>query len=175
VAAILETERVRLRPYTHDDLDDLAAMFADEEHMRFYSHPKSRDESQRWIDWNLDLYQEHGFGLWVMESLDSSEFLGDCGLTPQTVDSVTDIEVGWHTVRSHWNQGLATEAAAACRDLAFDEIGRRRLISIIHPDNIASRRVAEKIGMTVEKTAHHGSGPKVIYAIDRLRVLRSSS
>ena len=157
---------MRLRAYTHDDLDDVAEMFADEELMRFYSRPKSRAESLAWIEWNLRLYEKHGFGLWVMESLDGSEFLGDCGLTPQTVDGVIDIEVGWHTVRTQWNQGFASEAASACRDHAFGELALRRLISIIEPTNIASRRVAEKIGMKIEKTASHGSGPKVIYAME---------
>jgi len=163
----LETPRLRLREYTYEDLDDLAAMFADAELMRYYSHPKSPDESLAWIEWNLGLYEQHGFGLWVMESLEASEFVGDCGLTPQTVDGVTDIEVGWHTKREYWNQGLATEGARACRDHAFDDLGLQRLISIIHPDNSASRKVAEKIGMTLEKTVLHDSGPKVIYAIGR--------
>ena len=165
MTTMLATPRLRLREYRHSDLDDLAAMFADEELMRYYSHPKSRDESLAWIEWNLDLYKEHGFGLWVMESPETSEFIGDCGLTPQTVDGVTDIEVGWHTRRTYWNQGLATEAAIACRDRAFNELGLKRLISIIHPDNIASRRVAEKLGMKVEKEIPHGSSPKVIYAM----------
>lgn len=94
---ITETERLRLREYRHDDLDELAAMFADEETMRFYPQTKTRDESRAWIDWNLKLYADRGFGLWVMESIETRELLGDCGLTPQTVEGVTDIEIGWHT------------------------------------------------------------------------------
>jgi len=167
LTSALETPRLRLREYTYEDLDDLAAMFADAELMRYNSHPKSRDESWAWIEWNLGLYEQHGFGLWVMEILESSEFVGDCGLTPQTVDGVTDTEVGWHTKRKYWNQGLATEGASACRDHAFNDLGLQRLISIIHPDNSASRRVAEKIGMTLERTVLRGSGRKVIYAIGR--------
>lgn len=169
MATVLETGRLRLREYRHEDLDDLAALFSDQELMRYYSHPKSRDESLAWIEWNLGLYEARGFGLWVMELLESSEFIGDCGLTPQTLEGVTDIEVGWHTQRTHWNRGLATEAALACRNYAFEDLGIERLISIIHPENVASRRVAEKIGMKVEKEAPHGSGPKVIYALERPR------
>jgi RimJ/RimL family protein N-acetyltransferase len=56
--------------------------------------PKTKDESLAWIEWNRRLYAERGFGLWAMESIETSEFLGDCGLTPQTVEGVTDIEVG---------------------------------------------------------------------------------
>jgi RimJ/RimL family protein N-acetyltransferase len=167
MTTILETTRMRLREYTYRDLDHLAEMFADEEHMRFYSRPKTAEESHAWIEWNLGLYREQGFGLWVMESLETSEFLGDCGLTPQTVDGVTDIEVGWHTKRQRWNQGFATEAALASRDFGFQELGLMRLINIIRPDNIASCRVAEKIGMKPEKTTLHGSTDKVIYSIER--------
>ena len=165
MSTIFVTPRMRLRHYTHDDLDELAAMFADEEHMRFYPRPKSRDEALQWIDWNLGLYQQHGFGLWVMESRAAKEFLGNCGLTPQTVEGVTDIELGWHTKRSHWNQGLATEAARACLERAFSDFGLERVISIIRPENIASVRVAENIGMKPEKTASHGGYPHVVYAI----------
>lgn len=163
----LQTDRIHLRQYTKQDLDDLAEMFADEETMRYYPRPKTKDECASWIEWNLKLYEEHGFGLWVMESRKTGDFLGDCGLTPQTVEGVTDIEVGWHTRRACWNQGLATEAALACRDLGFATFGLTRLISIIDPENIASRRVAEKIGMHPERTAVHDDYPCAIYAIER--------
>lgn len=168
MTTIQETQRLRLRHYCKQDLDELATIFADEETMRFYPRPKTRDEADAWIDWNLALYRERGFGLWVMESIQGSRFLGNCGLTPQTVDEVTEIEIGWHTKRSCWNRGFATEAALACKDLAFTRFGLKRLISIIDPENIASRRVAEKIGMHEERIALHEDYPCVIYAIERI-------
>lgn len=167
MSTILVTTRLRLREYTERDLDELTTMFGDEETMRFYPRPKTRGEAHDWIEWNLRLYTERGFGLWVMEAIASSEFVGDCGLTPQTVEGVADIEVGWHTKRAFWSQGFATEAALACRDLAFAQFGLNRLISIIDPENLASRRVAEKIGMRQEKIALHEDYPCVIYAIER--------
>lgn len=157
---------MRLREYTLADLDDLAAMFADAEHMRYYERPKTREEAAAWIDWNLGLYAEHGFGLWVAESIDRGEFLGNVGLTPQTVDEATDIEVGWHIKRDYWNRGLATEAAVACRDYGFDNLGLKRLISIVHPDNMASRRVAEKIGMAFEKETVRDAGTVLVYSLE---------
>lgn len=167
VATILKSTRIRLREYTHADIEELAAILGNEETMRFYSRPKTRDECVGWIDWNLKLYAEHGFGLWVMESRQSGAFLGDCGLTPQLVEGVADIEIGWHTKKEFWNQGFATEAAFACRDLGFNDFGLKHLISIIDPGNIASRRVAEKIGMRPERTAIHNQLPCVIYTIER--------
>ena len=161
---VFETERMRLRDFTHADVDALAAMFADPQHMRFYPRPKSRAEAVEWIEWNLGLYAERGFGLWVMESKATGEFLGNCGLTPQTVEGHAEIELGWHTAPAFKRQGLATEAATACRDYGFGELGLSRIIGIIDPANVPSRGLAEKIGMTVEKTALFEGKPNVIYA-----------
>lgn len=76
MTSILETRRLRLREFRPDDLDELAAMVADEEQMRFYPGPRTRDEACAWIGRNLSLYEERGFGFWLMESRRTSEFLG---------------------------------------------------------------------------------------------------
>ena len=67
-------------------------------------------------------------------------------------ESSSEREIGWHIEKTFWNEGIATEAAVAVRDLAFRRFGLSRLVAIIHPDHIASRRVAENIGMHAEKT-----------------------
>ena len=71
MTTILETERVRLREFRNSDLDDLAAMVADVGQMRFYPRPRTRVEASAWIERNLSLYRDHGFGFWLMESLQS--------------------------------------------------------------------------------------------------------
>jgi RimJ/RimL family protein N-acetyltransferase len=164
---ILETRRFRLREFDQDDLDDLAAMVADEDQMSFYPRPKTRDEASAWISRNLSLYEEYGFGFWVIESVPTSGFLGYCGIRPLALEGASEIEIGWHTKKTSWNQGIATEAAAAARDLAFGRFALSRLVAIIHPDHIASRRVAEKIGMHEEKTTIlDGDYPAVIYTTE---------
>ena len=91
--------------------------------------------------------------------------LDDCGLTPQVVDGVTELEVGYHVRPVLQGRGYATEAAAASRDFARDVLGATRLIAIIHPDNRPSQRVAEKIGLRAEKRATvHGGRDAIIYA-----------
>src|SRR5205823_3642466 len=142
---ILETERLKLREFSRDDLDDLAAMVADEDQMRFYPRPKTRAEAAAWISRNVDLYEEYGFGVWLLESLETSGFLGYCGIRPLALEDASETEICWHTKKTSWNQGIATEAATAARDLAFGRFGLSRLVAIIHPDHIASRRVAENI------------------------------
>lgn len=140
------TPRLRFREMTHDDLDAMAALLGDAEVMAYYPAPKTRQEALAWIDWNQRNYAEHGHGLWVIETHDG-EFVGDCGLTWQPVNESTKLEVGYHVRRDRQGQGYATEAAGACRDFARDVLGATELVAIIHPANVASRRIAEKIGM----------------------------
>jgi RimJ/RimL family protein N-acetyltransferase len=162
------TERLRLREFTRDDLDTLHAMVADEEQMTFYPRPKTRDEAAAWLDRNLRIYAEHGFGFWLVASLTTSEFVGYCGIRPRPVDGAAEIEIGWHMKKTWWNRGIATEAAAAARDLAFGRFGLGRLVAVIHPDHVASRRVAEKIAMRAERTTVlDGDYPAVVYALER--------
>jgi RimJ/RimL family protein N-acetyltransferase len=161
------TPRLAFREMTADDLADMAALLGDPEVMRYYPHPKGRDEALAWIAWNRRLYREHGFGLWLLTLRDTGEFVGDCGLTPQRVDGVTEIEVGYHVRAALQGRGLATEAAAACRDHARDVLGADRLIAIIDPRNRPSQRVAEKLGLVFERDSdNHGRwrSPQRIYA-----------
>jgi RimJ/RimL family protein N-acetyltransferase len=81
----------------------------------------------------------------------NGELIGDCGLTIQDVEGVREVEIGYHVRRDLWGQGLATEAARVCRDYGFANLQADHLISLIRPENLQSRRVAEKNGMTVEK------------------------
>ena len=131
---------------TVDDLDNMSALLGDPEVMSYYPAPKTRDEARAWIQWNQKNYAEHGFGLWIVETYDG-EFVGDCGLTWQQVNGRRELEVGYHVRAVLQGRGYATEAAAACRDFARDSLGVTKLVAIIHPDNAASARVAEKIGM----------------------------
>jgi RimJ/RimL family protein N-acetyltransferase len=165
VAPVAETQHLRLREFGWDDLDVLAAMVADEEQMAFYPRPKTQDEASAWIARNLELYEERGFGIWLVESYEDAAFLGYCGIRPLELDGASEIEIGWHTHKSSWRRGVATEAAAAARDLASGRFGVARLVAIIHPDHVASRRVAEKIGMRPERsTVLEEDYPALVYA-----------
>jgi RimJ/RimL family protein N-acetyltransferase len=161
------TTRLAFREMTDDDLDDMAALLGDPAVMTYYARPYTRAEARDWIAWNRRLYRDHGHGMWIVTLRDTGEFVGDCGLTPQTIDGVTDVEVGYHVRAELQGRGLATEAAAACRDHARDVVRTDRLIAIIHPDNRPSRRVAEKIGLELEKSTVNDNGvPVVVYATE---------
>jgi RimJ/RimL family protein N-acetyltransferase len=154
----IETERLRLRPFGADlsDLDALHAIQSDREHMRYYPHPFSVDESRAWIERSLERQARLGYSLWAIEDRTTGEFLGNCGPIPQLVDGVDEIELGWSVTPRRAREGIATEAAAAWRD-RLGALGVDHVISLIRPENVPSRRVAEKIGMTVWKETVHGS------------------
>lgn len=141
------TARLRFREMIESDLDDMAEMLGDSDLMVYYPAPKTRAQSLEWITRMQERYSEHGHGLWVIETHDG-DFVGDCGITWQSVNGSPVLEVGYHVRSAMQRRGLATEAAVACRDLAAQALAPTLLTAIIHPENLASRRVAEKLGMT---------------------------
>jgi RimJ/RimL family protein N-acetyltransferase len=166
VTSIVETQRLKLREFSPGDLGDLAAMVADEEQMRFYPRPKTRGEASAWVSRNIVLYAELGYGFWLIERRLTSDFLGYCGIRPLVLDDgASETEIGWHIRKTAWNQGIATEAAGAVCNVAFARFALSRLVAIIRPEHIASRRVAENIGMRDEKTAVIDGYPAVVYAL----------
>lgn len=141
------TARLRFREMSLHDLDDMAALLGDPQVMAYYPAPKTRQESLDWITRMQSSYAEHGHGLWIIETHEG-EFLGDCGLTWQSANDVPMLEVGYHVRAVRQRRGYATEAARACRELVRTEFAPTLLTAIIHPENVASRTVAEHLGMT---------------------------
>jgi len=160
------TPRLLLRPMTDDDLEDLAALLGDPVVMAHYPRPRTRAEAQAWIDWTRACYHQHGFGLWVLVERSTGEFIGDCGLTVQRLDGGDELEVGYHIRADRQGEGFATEAVCAVRDFAREVLHASRVVAIISPGNQASRRVAEKMGLSFEKATVYGSDGQevVVYA-----------
>ena len=163
----LETERLRLRTYRTQDVDDLAPMFADPEHMRFYPAPFDRERTVAWIARQLERYRQDGFGLWVAELREDGAFVGTIGPAMQEVEGERLVEIGWHVRPGLKGSGYAPEAAAAARDWVFANLEVGHLISLILPENTPSARVAEKIGMHVEREADFKGLLHRVYRIDR--------
>jgi [ribosomal protein S5]-alanine N-acetyltransferase len=148
VKTILETSRLLLRELSLDDLDFMASMLADSEVMRFYPQRYSREEAEAWIQRQRDRYVQHGHGFWLALDRTTGEPRGQVGLLPQMIDDVLETEIAYMIHRPFWRQGLATEAAAACRDYAFQVLQRPRVVSQIRPENLPSQSVARKIGLS---------------------------
>jgi [ribosomal protein S5]-alanine N-acetyltransferase len=162
---VLETDRLFLRRFQPSDLDALAEILGDPDTMRYYPHPKSREETLGWIEWSRRSYAEHGFGLWASILKESGRLIGDCGLTLQAVDDEHFVEVGYHLNKAFWHRGLATEAATACRDHAYQTVGVDRLIALIRPENEPSCRVAERLGMRVWRHTVRAGMAHLVYSL----------
>ena len=166
-ANVLETERLILRELCPQDVDALAKVLSDAETMRYYPAPFDRAGVEEWIERNRQRYEKDGHSLWAMISKSSGELIGDCGLAVQAVDGEELVEIGYHVRRDLWGNGLAPEAARACRDFGFRKLGAERLISLIRPENLPSRRVAEKTGLTIWKDTLWRGIPHLVYSIRR--------
>jgi len=166
---ILETPRLILRQFVAGDADALARVLSDPETMRYYPAPYDRAGVEEWIARNQQRYRDDGLALWAMVLKSSAELIGDCGIIRQELEAEHFFEIGYHLRRDLWGQGLATEAAVACRDWAFANLKVDRVISLIRPENIPSRRVAERNGMTVWKEVEWRGLLHCVYAIERPR------
>jgi ribosomal-protein-alanine N-acetyltransferase len=146
----LETKRLLLRPMLPSDFDALLLIFIDPKVMDAFSHPPfTHEQMQRWLQRNLDHQNEYGYGLFSVILKENGELIGDCGL--EQMDDMNAAELGYDFRSEFWNQGYATEAACAVRDYAFDVLHLPQLISLIRVGNLASKRVAEKVGMSPEE------------------------
>ena len=154
---MIETQRLLLRAWQPSDAAPFAALNADPEVTRYLNGPMRRDESDDLIARIRAHWEDHDFGLYAVEVKETGAFAGFVGLAIPSFlpDVLPAVEVGWRLAREHWGQGYATEAARASMRLGFDELGLLQIISIIHPENAASVRVAERLGMTRGRDRTH--------------------
>ena len=162
---MIETQRLVLRDFIEADLDALAVLMANADFMRFSSGAFSREETERFLFDRVISPARGGLpSLFAVIVRVEKRLIGYCGFIRQVVDEVNEIEIGYRLDPAYWNRGLATEAARAVRDYAFEKLKLKRVISLIHPDNHASRRVTEKNGMTLEKETTFRGFPTLVFA-----------
>ena len=163
----LATARLRLRPREADDLEDFLAMDADPEVVR-YIYPDGPPEPQalreRYQTRILSGWPLTG-GFWIVEWSNRPGFLGWCALFPLEESGL--IEIGYRYLRAAWGQGIASEAAAAVLAHGFDALGFDPIVGVTHPDNLASQRVLEKIGLRRDGTAFHYGHDLSFFCLDR--------
>ena len=164
---VIETERLILRKYTKDDLNDLFKLLSDPITMQHYPKPYDFDGAQRWLDWCLRSYEEDGFGLWAMILKSENKFIGDCGLSMQNIDGEKLPEIGYHINKEYWLKGYGKEAANAVKVWAFNNTNYTTLYSYMTKDNIASYKTAESIGMKRVKEYIDGEEILLVYSISK--------
>jgi ribosomal-protein-alanine N-acetyltransferase len=164
---ILETPRLILRPFRQEDVDLLAELMANEDFMRFSLGVYSCKQTAAFLE-KILAWQNRGLpSQFAVLSRGDNRLIGYCGFFHQEVDGTNEIEIGYRLHPNYWNKGLATEAARAVRDHAFRDLNLSRVISLIHPENAASLRVAKKIRMQFEHKTVFKGFPLLIFAISR--------
>jgi len=166
---ILETKRLLLRHQVISDLDDLWALYCDPEIIKYIPDaPRSREEAQEELEWHMHGHPKYpDLGLWATIHKETGKFIGRCGLLPWEIDGQKEVEVAYTLARAYQGQGLGTEAGQAILQYGFETLNLSRLICLIDADNIASQKVAEKIGMKFEKESRDEMGPFLVYAVRR--------
>ena len=162
---ILETEHLLFRPLTLSDLDELTALYADAEVTRFLGGPRSRDEMEQVLKEYIREYEITGHSFFATLQKSDQRFIGQCGLLNQEVEGVPEVELGYVLAPQYWQRGLALEGTQALKDYGFQQLGFPRLISLIPPDNVASRHIAEKIGMQYERDVDQWGQHFLLYAV----------
>jgi RimJ/RimL family protein N-acetyltransferase len=163
----LQTPRLNLRPFSEDDLDDLSTLMANADFMRFSLGLFSREETAGFLEKVQGRDRQGLPSQFALIFRPDEKLIGYCGFFLQTVDGVEELEIGYRLDPSYWGRGIATEAARAVRDHAFDDLQLSHVISLIHPENVASRRVAEKNGMIPEKETVFRGFPTIVFGINR--------
>ena len=168
------TPRLNLRRFTPDDFTTLCSLFSDCAVTRYYhvnlaTAAAVEEYARMWLARRLQAYADHGHALWAAELKREGAFVGAIGLTEQTVEGRGETEIGYHLKSKYWGQGLATEAAIACREYGFTRLPRTRLISLIDPANHPSMAVASRVGMSRERDLSWRDRPFVLFSITRPR------
>lgn len=147
---MLETERLLLRRWKPSDREPFAQMNANPRVMEFFAGTLTREESDQAADRIESDFENWGFGLFAVELKATGKFIGFIGLHTATFKAhfTPCVEIGWRIDEPYWNQGLATEGSRAVIDYAFKKLKLEGLVSFTAPENLTSRRLMEKLGMT---------------------------
>ena len=165
-ASELETERLRLRQFRESDFPIYEAWCANPDLMRYLGgRTFGTNEAWRHMAYILGHWQMRGYGYYAVEEKESGRLVGRVGFTD--AQGWPGFELGWTLAPDVRGRGYATEAARFLLGYAFEQLERPHVISLIHPDNAPSRRVAERLGERIEGETEVLTMPVLIYGIGR--------
>src|SRR6516164_156681 len=149
VTVAFETPRLLLRCWGETDRAPFREMNADAQVMRYFLSALTAEETDALLEQIRLHFEQHGFGLWAVALKETNEFAGFIGLAVPAFEAhfTPCVEIGWRLSARFWNRGLATEGAAAVLAFAHNSLGLKQVVSFTTTENVASRRVMEKIGM----------------------------
>ena len=172
MTVILETSRLLLRHFVLNDVQDLYPLYQDMEIRRYFPDSVlSYEDTKEELEWYMNGHPEYPeLGLWATIHKKSGKFIGRCGLLPWEIDGKIEVEIAYLLDKDFWHLGFATEAANGIMIYGFEKLHLDRLICLMHPDNIASQRVAERIGMKLEYRVEGIAAdnfPTLVYTIEK--------
>ncbi|MDP6833114.1 MAG: GNAT family N-acetyltransferase [Alphaproteobacteria bacterium] len=165
---VLATERLILRLFTMNDLDDLIPIYADPEVMAIRKlGVQTPEQTAAELSAIVDHWRQHGFGLWAVIDRQDSRLLGECGLRYRdpVLAGDSEIEISYGLAKSAWGRGLATEASLAAVAHGFDVTGLHEIVAVAKASNRASHRVMEKLGMHLTETWERDGLGRVKYIV----------
>jgi ribosomal-protein-alanine N-acetyltransferase len=166
MATVLETDRLLLRTWVPEDVNEVFRIYSNPEVTRFLRTPdRNLEDSRQRLQRALDHLEQHGFGFWAVVEKATARLIGSCGL--KYLDGGPEIEVGYHLDQAVWGRGLATEAAAASLRYGFEHLKLERILAVVRPENGASRRVLEKIGMRYQGTGRYYDADVLVFVANR--------
>jgi RimJ/RimL family protein N-acetyltransferase len=159
---MFETERLILRPFTDADTNAIAAMRADAGFMRFIKPPESRRQAVAWMRMVSRYWDTDGFGFWAVILKETGATIGWSGTW--NLQETREPEIGFAVAPPFWGKGFATESARVALDYSFNQRCAQKTVAVAMPDNLASRRVMEKLGMRLQEQRYFGSyGLELVY------------
>lgn len=161
----IETRRLILRHFTPNDADELYHIYSNRDLFKYMSNEKPllRDQTRLLIYSLIENWQQHRFGVWALIDKKDKKLIGHCGF--KFLDNTQEIQIGYLLLKSYWGNGLGTEAASTALKYGFEVARFERVVAIAKPENVASRRVMEKVGMKYDKNAYYYNTNVVYYCL----------
>lgn len=147
---LLKTERLLLRKYTMDDLPKLHKIFSDPITMSFWPSAFTYEQSEQWIQRSIENYSKD-LGRFAVVLQQTNQLIGDTGILSLEIAGKEENDLGYIISSSYWNHGFGFEAANAVMKYGFEVLKLKRICANMPVEHIRSRKVAEKLGMTLEK------------------------
>jgi ribosomal-protein-alanine N-acetyltransferase len=172
---MLETPRLLFRPFKESDTEAVHGWFSDPEVFRFYTYGPylSLEKTAERISQYMAHLKKYGFAKNIVIEKSTGLLIGDAGLS--FAEDIGEVDVGYKFARSHWGKGYATEAAQAWVRYGFDQLGLERIVAIVHPQNVRSKRVVEKLQFSFSRYKREDGVEFEIYQRLRTEYRRDST
>jgi RimJ/RimL family protein N-acetyltransferase len=164
---ITETPRLVIREMTQADADAVEGMLGDADVMLYFGKLFGREQVRDWIERHIALYEQDGCAYWLVFEKATGKAVGQAGILRQVIEERVEFGLGYIFHKDSWGQGLASEAARACLDYAFNKLGKARIVVTIRPENRPSQRLMERLSVEPERKVQYSGFEHLLYVVSR--------